>query len=126
MIVREIEGVDRIRVDGRWRHVRIREGRGVGRCRSDGGTVSVYGVAGDAAGGWRPREGDPRGGYAGGPEAGGSGGRLWRGGRIGMEDGAHRVPVGAGPKGGRPVLSARGTRRDVLFVRRSVGCTHPR
>src|SRR2546425_6216664 len=116
MIVHEVEGVDRIRVGGRRRDIPVHEDRGVGPRRPDGGTVSVHGVAGDAAGGRRPGEGDPGGGHAGGLEAGGGGGGRGRRGGGGMKDGAHRVPVGGGGKGGRPVLAARGARRDVLFV----------
>src|SRR5436190_1869822 len=44
MIVQEVEGVDRIRVGGRWRHIRIQEDRGVGPGHPDGETVSVHGV----------------------------------------------------------------------------------
>src|SRR2546427_13171945 len=107
MIVREVEGVDRVRVGGRARHTLVHEGRGVGPCAPDGGTVSVHGVAGDAAGGRRPREGDPGGGHAGRLEAAGGGGRRWRGGGTGVEGGAHRGPVGGGGKGGRPRGAAR-------------------
>ena len=115
MIVREVEGVNRIRVRGRWRHIRIQEGRGAEPCRPDGRAVSVHGIAGDAAGGRRPREGDPCRGHAGGLQAGGTGGWLrWAGG-SGMEDCAHRVPVRLRGKGGSPVLVARGARGDVLF-----------
>src|SRR5205809_4900440 len=85
MIVREVEGVDRIRVGGRWRRILVDEDRRVGPCRPDGGTVSVDGIAGDAAAGWQPREGDPCRGHAGGPEAGGGGGWRGRRGGIGME-----------------------------------------
>src|SRR2546429_497792 len=125
-MVREGEGVDRIRERGRWRRVRIQEGRRVGPCRPDGGTAAVHGIAGDAAGGGRPREGDPCGGHAGGLEAGGGGGRHGRRRGSGMEDGAHRVPVGGGGEGGRPVLAARGARRDVLFERGFVRSLRPR
>src|SRR5438034_78865 len=58
MIVREVEGVDRIGIGGRSRDIRVEEGRGVGPCRPDGGTVSVHGVPGDAATGWRPGAGE--------------------------------------------------------------------
>ena len=47
---------------------------------------------------------------------------MGRGGGTGMKDGAHREPVGGGGKGGRPVLAARGARRDVRFVGRSARC----
>src|SRR5438445_3188441 len=135
MIVRAVEGVDRICIGGQWRHVLVHVGRGVGPCRPDGrtvqvqdrdgGTVSVQGIAGDAAGGGRPREGDPGGGHAGDLEAGGGGGWPgWSGKR--MKDGAHRVPVGGRGEGGRPVLAARGARRDVLFIGGSVPCLRPR
>src|SRR5437867_2518913 len=80
MIVREVEGVDRIRVAGCRRRVRVQERRRVGPRRPDGGTVSVQGVAGDAAGGRRPGEGDSGGGHAAGLEAGGGGGSRGRGG----------------------------------------------
>src|SRR5438093_12575364 len=126
MIVREVEGVDRIRVAGCRRRVRVQERRRVGPRRPDGGTVSVHGVAGDAAGGRRPGEGDPGGGHAGGREAGGGGGSRGRGGGKGMKDGAHRVPVGGRGEGGRPVLAARGARRDVLFIGGPVPCLRPR
>src|SRR5213083_2853379 len=94
--VYDVEGVDRIGVVGRRRDVRVEEDRGVGPRRADGGTVSVHGIAGDAAARRRPREGDPRGGHAGGLEADGRGGDSWRRGGSGMEDGAHRDPVGGG------------------------------
>src|SRR5216110_3849530 len=114
MIVQEVEGVDRIRVGGRWRHIRIQEDRGVGPGHPDGETVSVHGVAGDAAAGRRPREGDPCGGHAGGLEADGGGGWYgWGGGKL-MEDGAHRVPFDGVREGGPPVLGARGAPGDVL------------
>src|SRR5437867_13181515 len=103
MIVREVEGVDRISIGGRSRDVRVEEGRGVGPGRPDGGTVSVHGVAGDAAAGRRPRESDPYGCHAGGRETGGGGGGHGRRGGIGTEDGAHRIPVGGSAKGGRPL-----------------------
>src|SRR5439155_19491571 len=90
--------------------------------RPDGGTVAVHGIAGDVAGGGRPREADPRGGHAGGLEAGRAGGCAGRGGGLGMKDGAHREPVGGGGKGGRAVLAASGTRRDALFVGGSTRC----
>src|SRR5207245_8224465 len=126
VIVREVESVDRIRVGGRGRHLRSQEDRGVGSRRAEGGTVAVHGVAGDAAGGRRPREGDPCGGDAGGLKAGGGGGWLLRRGGSGMEDGAHRVPVGGGGKGGHAVLGPRGARRDVLFVGEPIRCLRPR
>src|SRR5205823_9859534 len=113
MIVREVEAVDRISIGGRSRDIRVEEGRGVGPGRPDGGTVSVDGVAGDAAGGRRPREGDPCGCHAGGVETGGGGGRHGRRGGIGMEDGAPREPVGGGAKRGRPLLGARSEERRV-------------
>src|SRR5436190_5528741 len=125
MIVRKVEGVDRIRVGGRRRHIFVYEARDIGPCRSDGGTVSVHGIAGDAAGGRRPGERDPCGGHAGGPEAGGRGGWHGRCGGIGMEDGAHGVPVGDRGKGGRPVLAARGARPDVLLKSSSARCLRP-
>src|SRR5437773_2650963 len=100
MIVREVEGVDRIRVGGRGRHLRIQEDRGVGPRRPDGGTVPVHRVARDAAAGGRPREGDPCRGHAGGREVGGGGGRHGGRGGIGVEDGAHGVPFGGGVAGG--------------------------
>src|SRR5438094_885725 len=106
MIVGEVEGVDRIRVGGQRRHILVHEDRGVGPRRADGGTVSVHGIAGDATGGRRPREGDPRGGDTGGLEAGGRGGGRKRCGGGGMEDGAHRVPVAGRAQGGRSVLGA--------------------
>src|SRR5881227_2649833 len=72
MLVGEVEGVDRIRVDGQRRHILVHEGRGIGPCPPDRGavqeqdrdrgTVAVQGIAGDTAGGRRPREGDPGGG----------------------------------------------------------------
>src|SRR5437899_11222491 len=82
-------------------------------------------MAGGAAGGGRPREGDPGGGDAGDLEAGGGGGWPGRSGKR-MKDGAHRVPVGGRGEGGRPVLAARGARRDVLFIGGSVPCLRPR
>src|SRR5438552_10923302 len=99
MIVREVEGVDRIRERGRWGRVRIQEGRRVGPCRPDGGTAAVHGIAGDAAGGGRPREGDPGGGHAGGLGAGGGGGRHGRGRGSGVGHGGHRTRVGGGREG---------------------------
>ena len=121
MIVGEVEGVDRIRVGGRRRHILVHEDRAVGPRRADGGTVAVHGIAGDTARrGGRPREGDACGGRARGREAGGGGGRHGRRSGIGMEDGAHRVPVGDGGKGGRPILGARGARGDVLFKGRPI------
>src|SRR5207247_10676356 len=111
MIVGEVEGVDRIRVGGRRRHILVHEDRGVGPRHADGGTVAVHGIAGDAARrGGRPREGDPCGGRARGREAGGGGGRHGRRRGIGVEGGAHAVPVGGRGQGGSPVLGARGRR----------------
>src|SRR5947207_14696624 len=114
MLVGEVEGVDRIRVDGQRRHILVHEGRGIGPCPPDRGavqeqdrdrgTVAVQGIAGDTAGGRRPREGDPCGGHAGGREAGGGGGWPGRGGGKGAKGGAHRGPVGGGGRGGRPVV----------------------
>src|SRR5437899_1457870 len=79
MTVHAVEGVDRVRVGGESRHVIVDERRGVGPCRPDDGPVAVHGIAGRVAGGGRPREGDPRGGHAGGLEAGGGGGGVGRG-----------------------------------------------
>src|SRR6266480_3614475 len=61
-----------------------------------------------------------------GAEGGGGGG--WHGRRrgIGMEDGAHRVPFDGVAKGGRPVLGARGARRDVLFIGGPARCLRAR
>src|SRR5437773_1616944 len=127
MIVREVEGVDRIRVGGRGRHLRIQEDRGVGPRRPDGGTVPVHRVARDAAAGGRPREGDPCRGHAGGREVGGGGGRHGRRGGIGVEDGAYGVPFGGGvAEGGRSVLGAGGARGDVLCERVCIRGLHPR
>ena len=42
-----------------------------------------------------------------------------------MEDGAPREPVGGGAKRGRPLLGARGARRDVLFERGAVPRLRP-
>src|SRR5207247_6162205 len=122
MLVGEVEGVDRIRVGGQWRHILVHEGRGIGPCPPDRGavqeqdrdrgTVAVQGIAGDTAGGRRPREGDPCGGHAGGREAGGGGGCPGRGGGEGTKDGAHRVPIGGGGEGGGPVVGERGGRGD--------------
>src|SRR5206468_9716805 len=67
--------------------------------------------------GWRPRWW-PRGRWG--------GGRLGRRRGIGMEDGAHRVPVGGGGQGSRPLLAARGARGDVLYVGRSIRRLRPR
>jgi len=44
----------------------------------------------------------------------------------GMEDGAHRDPVGGGAQGGRPLLGARRARRDVLCERGAVRILGPR
>src|SRR5947199_2324696 len=136
MLVGEVEGIDRIRVGGQWRHILVHEGRGVGPCPPDRGTVqeqdrnrgtvSVQGISGDAARGRRPRQRDPCGGQAGGLQAGGGGGCPGRGGGKGMKDGAHRVPVGGGGKSGRPLLAARGARGDVLFIGGTVHCLRPR
>src|SRR5437763_6005421 len=136
MLVGEVEGVDRIRVDGQRRHILVHEGRGIGPCPPDRGavqeqdrdrgTVAVQGIAGDTAGGRRPREGDPCGGHAGGREAGGGGGCPRRGGGKGTKDGAHRVPIGGGGQGGRPLLAARGARGDVLLIGGTVPCLRPR
>src|SRR5205809_6402617 len=126
MIVREVEGVDRIGVGGRSRDIRVEEGRGVGPGRPDGGTVSVHGIAGDAAARRRPREGGACRGHAGGVEAGRGGGGHGRRAGNGVEDGAHRVPAAGGAKGGRPLLGARRARRDVLFERGAVGSLRPR
>src|SRR5438093_13694867 len=126
MVVREVEGVHRIRVSGRRRHVRVDEGRAVGPRRPGGGTVPVRGVAGDARGGRRPREGGPCGGHAGGLESGGGGRSLGGGGGKGMEDGGQRVPVGGRGQGGRPLLSTRRAGRDVLFVGGNSLCLRPR
>src|SRR5207245_2302195 len=116
VIVREVESVDRIRVGGRGRHLRIQEDRGVGSRRSDGGTVAVHGVAGDAAGGRRPREGDPCGGDAGGLKASGGGGWLLRRGegdaRI-VGDSSLQVCAGGGGDGNRHPI---GRRLAVLAV----------
>src|SRR5207249_10164291 len=121
MIVGEVEGVDRIRVGGRRRHILVHEDRGVGLRRADGRTVAVHGIAGDTARrGGRPREGDPCGGHARGLEAGGGGGRHGRRSGGGVEDGARRVPGGGGGTGGRPDLGARGARGDVLFKGRPI------
>src|SRR5881396_17932 len=122
MIVPAVEGVDRVRVGRHWRHILVHEDRGVGPCRPDGGTVAIHGIAGEVAARRRPRDGNPRGGHAGGLEAGGAGGCVGRGGGTGIKDGAHREPVGGGGKGGRAVLAAFGARRDVLFVGGSVRC----
>src|SRR3989442_15324500 len=103
MIVGEVEGVDRIRVDGRRRHILVHEDRAVGPRRADGGTVAVHGIAGDTARrGGRPREGDPCGGGARGLEGGGGGGGHGRRRGVGGEEGAHRQPLGDGGEGGRP------------------------
>src|SRR3989454_10301693 len=102
MIVREVEGVDRISIGGRSRDIRVEEGRGVGPGRPDGGTPSVHGVAGDAAGGRRPRDRDPCGCHAGGVETGGGGGGDGGGGGVGGGEGADTRPVGGGGGGGRP------------------------
>src|SRR5438094_9070336 len=74
MIVREVEGIDRIGIGGRSRDIRVEEGRGVGPGRRDGGAVSVHRIAGDAAARRRPREGGACRGHAGGVEAGRGGG----------------------------------------------------
>src|SRR5438876_3034759 len=136
MLFGEVEGVDRIRVDGQRRHILVHEGRGIGPCPPDRGavqeqdrdrgTVAVQGIAGDTAGGRRPREGDPCGGHAGGREAGGGGGCPGRGGGKGMKDGAHRVPIGGGGEGARSMLAARGARGDVLLIGGTVRCLRPR
>src|SRR2546426_10563152 len=114
MIVREVEGVDRIRVRGRGRHIRIEEARGVGPGRPDGETASVHGVPGDAAAGRRPREGDSRGGRAHGAETGGGGGGNGRGGRVGVEEGAHPDASRGGGKGGPPLPRPRGAPLELL------------
>src|SRR5256885_5477223 len=89
---------------GRRRDIRVEEDRVVGPRRADGNTVSVHAIAGDAAARRRPREGDPRGGHAGGLEAGGGGGGLWRRGGRGMGEGAPPRPGGGGARGGRFLL----------------------
>src|SRR3989454_10856658 len=101
MIVREVEGVDRISIGGRSRDIRVEEGRGVGPGRPDGGTPSVHGVAGDAAGGRRPRDRDPCGCHAGGVETGGGGGGDGRGGGGWGGGGGHRGTRGGAGRGGR-------------------------
>src|SRR2546422_665815 len=58
--------------------------------------------------------------------AGGGGGGLWRRGGRGMEDGAHREPVGGGAEGGRSLLGPRRARRDVLCERGAVRILRPR
>src|SRR5436190_2162182 len=73
-------------------------------------------VAGEAAAPWT-NSGDCAGVVTvRGAEAARGGGRHGRRGGIGAEDGAHRVPFDGVAKGGRPVLGARGARRDVLFI----------
>src|SRR3989442_14789008 len=111
MLVGDVEGVDGIGVGGQWRHILVHVGRGVGPCPPDlgtvqeqdrdGGTVPVHGIAGDAAGGRRPRERDPCGGHAGGLEAGGGGGCPGRSGGGGGEEGGPPRPGRGGGAGGR-------------------------
>src|SRR2546425_12986429 len=119
MIVRGVEGVDRIGIGGRRRDIRVEKDRGVGPRRAYGDTVSIHAIAGDAAARRRPREGDPRGGHAGGLEAGGGGGGLWRPGGGGLGARGPRQPAGGGAAGGPPFFAAPRASRGAVRRTRS-------